>query len=242
MKMSNKKIQVLLAVAALCMTGCKGGDNKPAEAVQPVAQEETAPAAVTPGKFPEGTDRYLDMSDLEGKSPEELKIMRNEIFARHGLKFTTEAMKTYFAVQDWYTPQYNNVDSMLTDIEKANVAFIQSRESGGEDAVIAGAKAMRFSAGYVKLLRAAGEYGEFNDFNLPCSDCGVKSLSVKNVTFTGSATATAKVVLTVVHPEGNERKNATLKMIKSGDKWYIDDVDNARASYKDVIAHRGYMD
>lgn len=82
-----------------------------------------------PGKYPEGSKIYLDESDLivyYGK--DELKIMRNEIFARHGYIFQTDDMRSYFAKQSWYKPERTNVDNLLSKIEKKNVLTIKSAE------------------------------------------------------------------------------------------------------------------
>lgn len=82
-----------------------------------------------PGKYPEGSKIYLDESDLVvyyGK--DELKIMRNEIFARHGYIFQTDDMRTYFSKQSWYKPERTNVDNLLSKIEKKNVLTIKSAE------------------------------------------------------------------------------------------------------------------
>ena len=81
------------------------------------------------GKYPTTSKQLLNQNDLKGKSTEELKIMRNEIFARHGYIFKTEDMKTYFSKQSWYKPQYNDVTPMLSDIEKKNGLLIKSCES-----------------------------------------------------------------------------------------------------------------
>ncbi|MEI7485090.1 MAG: YARHG domain-containing protein [Ignavibacteriota bacterium] len=82
-----------------------------------------------PGKYPEGSKIYLDESDLivyYGK--EELKIMRNEIFARHGYIFKTDDLKSYFSKQSWYRAERDNVDNLLSNIEKKNIATIKSAE------------------------------------------------------------------------------------------------------------------
>ena len=54
--------------------------------------------------------------------------MRNEIFARHGYIFQTNDMKAHFKSQDWYIPKYNDVNSMLTDIEIKNIELIKRYE------------------------------------------------------------------------------------------------------------------
>jgi serine/threonine protein kinase len=82
-----------------------------------------------PGLYPEGSTRYLTDGDLIGKSRYDLKIMRNEIFARHGYIFKSNPdMVEYFNNQSWYTPRYYDVTSMLSNIEQANVKKIQTYE------------------------------------------------------------------------------------------------------------------
>jgi hypothetical protein len=80
------------------------------------------------GKYPEASSRNLTSEDLAGKSLWELKIMRNEIFARHGYKFKSEEMKNYFNKQKWYEPKYDDVISELTGIENANIKMIKQYE------------------------------------------------------------------------------------------------------------------
>lgn len=79
-------------------------------------------------KYPEASSRHLTSEDLAGKSIWELKIMRNEIFARHGYKFKSDDMREYFNKQKWYKPQYDDVTSKLTEIENANIKMIKQYE------------------------------------------------------------------------------------------------------------------
>ncbi|MCL2101240.1 MAG: YARHG domain-containing protein [Fibromonadales bacterium] len=74
------------------------------------------------------SSRLLTAVDLQNLSKKDLRIMRNEIFARHGYIFQTNDMKTYFKSQDWYIPKYNDVNSMLTDIEIKNIELIKRYE------------------------------------------------------------------------------------------------------------------
>jgi serine/threonine protein kinase, bacterial len=80
----------------------------------------------TPGKYPEGSTRLLTETDLEGKSSWDLRIMRNEIFARHGRRFKKPELRNYFMKQSWYNPQFDEV--RLTEIERKNVEFLRSYE------------------------------------------------------------------------------------------------------------------
>jgi hypothetical protein len=81
------------------------------------------------GSYPEGSTRLLTAKDLSGLDVRQLKIMRNEIFARYGYIFQTPDMKTHFAQQSWYKPLHSDVSSMLSPVEKSNVDFIKKAEA-----------------------------------------------------------------------------------------------------------------
>ena len=73
-------------------------------------------------------ERLLTEDDLKGVSKDELRIMRNWIFARHGYKFKTADMKAYFTALDWYKGVADDVTSKLSAIEKKNIEFIKKHE------------------------------------------------------------------------------------------------------------------
>ncbi|PGM95798.1 TcaA 3rd/4th domain-containing protein [Bacillus cereus] len=77
--------------------------------------------------FPDSDIRKLTSADLTYLSKEQLKIARNEIYARHGQMFQTKDMQAYFSKQSWYreNPYFTGV---LTTIEAYNVELIKSRE------------------------------------------------------------------------------------------------------------------
>lgn len=74
-------------------------------------------------------EREMTYDDVEGKSAEELRLMRNYIFARRGYIFESEDMKEYFEQFSWYVPLYYDVTPRLSDIEKYNVNFIKEWET-----------------------------------------------------------------------------------------------------------------
>ena len=78
--------------------------------------------------YPFTAQRVISESELASYSKEELSIMRNEIFARHGYIFKRADLKEYFSQKSWYNPQYTNVDKYLSTIERQNVAIIQKVE------------------------------------------------------------------------------------------------------------------
>jgi len=59
---------------------------------------------------------------------EELKVMRNEIFARHGYIFNTKSMRDKFVGQSWYKPTKTDVTGELTEVEKINIAQLKWEE------------------------------------------------------------------------------------------------------------------
>lgn len=74
-------------------------------------------------------EREMTYDDVEGKSAEELRLMRNYIFARRGYIFESDDLKEYFEQFSWYVPLYYDVTPRLSDIEKYNVNFIKEWET-----------------------------------------------------------------------------------------------------------------
>lgn len=90
-----------------------------------------------PGEFPFTSTRLLNENELLDFTAWELKIMRNEIFARHGYVFQTEVMYNYFNAQPWYGKveklnNNNNVINYLSYIEQENVKLIKKIEKNDE--------------------------------------------------------------------------------------------------------------
>ncbi len=82
------------------------------------------------GKYPNASKRYLTDNDLINLSKMELKIMRNEIFARHGYIFKKNGqMDIYFSKYKWYEPKYKHIEDKLTFIEKENIKLIRKYEN-----------------------------------------------------------------------------------------------------------------
>ncbi len=73
----------------------------------------------------------LTESDVENLSSDELRLARNEIYARHGCYFEDEELQEYFESCSWY--ENKNLKALdyydsLSDIEKENIKLIQSYE------------------------------------------------------------------------------------------------------------------
>ena len=76
--------------------------------------------------------RYITVADLEQLNTEQLRLARNEIYARRGRKFADPQLMSYFTSKEWYTPLYeiNDFDeSCFNDYERANAYFIKDYEN-----------------------------------------------------------------------------------------------------------------
>ena len=73
----------------------------------------------------------LKGNDLDYISPSELRIARNEIFARKAYNFKSPDLQKYFGEKQWYKPlfDYEKVFKELSDIEIKNIEFIKKQES-----------------------------------------------------------------------------------------------------------------
>ena len=79
----------------------------------------------------DSSSRELTIADISGLSHDQLELARNEIYARHGRKFTNPTLQNYFDSQAWYTGTIEPedfTDDMLSDIEKSNIQFIKDHE------------------------------------------------------------------------------------------------------------------
>lgn len=59
---------------------------------------------------------------------EDLRVLRNEVYARHGRIFKDPELQKYFAAQAWYKPNPDFKDDMLNAIEAKNLAKIREAE------------------------------------------------------------------------------------------------------------------
>ena len=79
-------------------------------------------------KYKQSSEKILRHKDLNELSKEELRLMRNEIFADYGYIFNSTDLKNYFSSKSWYHPKYKNVSSKLSIVEKINIKTILTIE------------------------------------------------------------------------------------------------------------------
>jgi len=76
--------------------------------------------------LPESQHRKLSEPDIAGLSKIELRVARNEIFARHGYIFKSKELNYHFSGTSWYKPKSKDVT--LSDVEQYNVGFLKKHE------------------------------------------------------------------------------------------------------------------
>lgn len=76
--------------------------------------------------FPDSDQRRLKIGELRGMSKRDLRIARNEIYARAGRFFKSKDLKRHFGGFDWYQP--HTWSPKLNAVERANVKLVQRAE------------------------------------------------------------------------------------------------------------------
>lgn len=87
----------------------------------------------TAGRFAEGSMRLLTSDDVNNLYKDDLRYMRNAIYARHGYSFKLKEVREWFDNEDWYMPISTDVRKKLTAIEMKNETLIKHFEKYAED-------------------------------------------------------------------------------------------------------------
>ena len=93
------------------------------------AQKRQRKVALLPGDMELFERRNISESMLQGLSLHELRLLRNEVYARHGRSFKAEWLQQYFWQQPWYTTDENFKDEELSGSDKLNVETIVRYEN-----------------------------------------------------------------------------------------------------------------
>ena len=83
--------------------------------------------------LPESATRVYPVSEIRGMNltKDQLRIARNEIFARHGRGFNDAGLQSYFNSKSWYTKRFEPgsfEEGQLSDIERQNIDNIKAVE------------------------------------------------------------------------------------------------------------------
>src|SRR4030095_9793185 len=116
----------------------KAADNYDPEKLTPLeqknlatieaAQKKSRKLALAPGDMELFEGRLISAQMLHGLSLNELRLLRNEIYARHGRQFQAVWLQQYFYGQTWYRPDEKFKDEDLSGTDKQNVETIVAYE------------------------------------------------------------------------------------------------------------------
>jgi serine/threonine-protein kinase len=108
----------------------------------PPANDNNANAAATPAtivvseqmlraeeKIVAGT--ALKGEDLAGLTPQQLRLLRNAAFARHGRVFQAGEMQQYFQSRPWYRARTDFNERSLTSVDRTNSDLVRAYEESG---------------------------------------------------------------------------------------------------------------
>lgn len=121
--------------AAEAPTGEAAGEAPTGEAADEAPQEKAADEGDSEYIFPDSASKRLKKADLKGMSKKELKLARNELYARHGYIFKDKSLAKYFEGKSWYRGTIKGEDfkdnETFNDIEIANRNLILKYEKKG---------------------------------------------------------------------------------------------------------------
>lgn len=79
--------------------------------------------------------KKIDPAMLDGLFTEDLRRLRNEVYARHGRTFKDTDLREYFTSFPWYKPDPAFNEASLSPIEKSNVDLIRRLEEGADSRI-----------------------------------------------------------------------------------------------------------
>ncbi|HEX8142443.1 MAG TPA: YARHG domain-containing protein [Pyrinomonadaceae bacterium] len=116
----------------------------------------TAQDALAKWEGVEFAKRSVQLSELEGLSLDDLKMLRGIIFGRHGRIFKDPDIKRYLAERPWFKPDPNFQNSMLNDTERRNLDVIREAEARQHEFVQPGD--LRFYRDRLLTVEQLGEH------------------------------------------------------------------------------------
>lgn len=115
------------------LQNASSADNTEGSAEQPTSEQPESQQPDTNEDYilPNSSTEYVKESVLDAFSKRELRLARNEIYARHGRKFDDEELSAYFEGKSWYSGTIDGDDfndDMLNVYEKDNIKLIKKLE------------------------------------------------------------------------------------------------------------------
>jgi hypothetical protein len=99
------------------------------------ARKQQRHVAISPGDMELFENKLITEQMLRGLSLHELRLLRNEIYARHGRIFKTDWLSQYFGGQSWYDPKEDFKDEEISGNDKTNIETIVGYEGKLHDQI-----------------------------------------------------------------------------------------------------------
>ena len=93
------------------------------------AQSKQRRLAISPGDMELFENKLITEGMLKGLSLHELRLLRNEVYARHGRSFRAAWLQQYFWSQPWYEQKEDFQDEQVSGTDKLNVETIVRYEN-----------------------------------------------------------------------------------------------------------------
>jgi len=130
-----------------------------------------------------------DFENLIELTLNELRIKRNEVYARRGLIFKSKDLQKYFEQFEWYNPKHYNVQEFLSEQDHDNIRKVIKAENIVKSQIIYGEKSIVVSSNEgntsIKMHKFGGVY------HVPVSingtemffifDTGASTISISNI-------------------------------------------------------------
>ena len=111
----------------------------------------------------------IDSIEISQMTSENLKLLRNEIFARHGYIFKSQELTDYFSKFDWYKPNITSdqVDKKLTETDIYNITLIKSIESNKKQNLINWDNELQTYLDLIPMIKLPLDFECENGFDIP---------------------------------------------------------------------------
>lgn len=135
----------LLTLLLACGSADEAPTPTPDAGPKPTMPDATPDAAAAPmdcaaklatydGQFK--SDPLLSETDAAEIAAKDLRVTRNEIFARYGRAFKSEDLQKHFEAQPWYCVNDDFKDSMLSSNDTKNVKLLKDMEGDNGDKIL----------------------------------------------------------------------------------------------------------
>lgn len=131
-ELGGKLYQFVPSVRGLNVYACRWDEESEEYIVtgEPTCLEWADPSR---SRFQFLSEQPCSIAMLNSFDKQGLRLMRNDIMARHGYTFQSADLREHFAQQPWYRPAANNAAIRLSFVEELNVELIQSLEYGMDE-------------------------------------------------------------------------------------------------------------